>query len=197
MRRENADASESSSYFAWLKSSIKAAAFTSFFQKVLKYFRRFRLIRTLFTIFSYIFTFLGTGVALIIVSAIFLIIMPIFAVVIFAAVFLSVFKRKKVCAFMKEELNEKKVFVFIPPRDPKYYNSPFFVGNCRDMAKSENSAVIVVTPYFMDAKGINSHRAFLTLRKESDNIYTVRRYIFFTLRKRVLEKDTERNVYFY
>ncbi len=197
MRRENADASENGSYFAWLKGSLKAAVFTSFFQKALKYFRRFRLIRTLFTVFSYIFTFLGTGVALIIVSVIFLVIMPILAVFGFAAVFISVFKRKKVCAFMKHELSGKEVFIFFPPRDPKYYKCPFFVGNCQDMVKSENSAVIVVTPYFMAAKGINSHRAFLTVRKESDNIYTARKYIFFTLRKRVLEKNTKRTIYFY
>lgn len=197
MRRENADATENGSYFAWLKSSLRATAFTSFFQKALKYFRRFRLIRTLFTVFSYIFTFLGTGVALIIISVIFLVIMPILAIFGFAAVFISVFKRNKVCAFMNQELKDKKVFVFFPPRDPKYYKCPFFVGNCQDMANAENSAVIVVTPYFMLSEGIFSRHAFLTVRKESDNIYTVRKYIFFTLRKRVLERNTKRTVYFY
>lgn len=97
---------------------------------------------------------------------------------------------------MKERLAEKAVCIFFPAREPNFFDSCFFVGQCREMS-SNGYAVLVVTPFFISQKGISGNKMYLTVREDLDNVFMVRRYIFFALRRNVLERSVKKCIYFY
>ncbi len=185
------------SFTAWLRHIFKSTTPVKIFKRIYRYFRRFTLIRTVILVSSYIFTFLGTGIAFIVITAIFLVIMPLFALICFAFVFASLLDRKKTHKKMSEALGEKNVFVFLPARNDSFEKSNFFRGNCLELASKKDCAVLIVSPYYILKKGIGGKNFFFSVREESKNIYIIRRYAFFYLRKRLLDTSDRQTVYFY
>ena len=196
-RAENANAFLAGSFTAWIGHIFKSATPVKIFKRIYRYFRRITLIRTVIAVSSYILTFLGTGVAFLIVTALFLVIMPLLALVCFALVFASLFDRKKLYERMTKALNGKNVFVFIPSRSDGFDKSRFFRGNCLDLAKGKDRAVLIVSPYYIFKKVIGGKKLFFSVREESKNVYIVRRYAFFYLRKHLLDRSDGQTVYFY
>ena len=161
-----------------------------------KYFRRFRLIRTVFTVFSVVFTLLGTGLAVLVLTVISLVVLPVAVLCGFAVVFASAVLRRRAIRGIEGELRGKRVSVFFPEREGKGLDSTFLDGVCRRLA-DEGETVLVVTPYFISPSGLGGRGGFLAYRKESESVYLVRRYLFFALRKKLLETETERTVCYY
>ena len=98
---------------------------------------------------------------------------------------------------MSSLLDKKRIFVFLPIRTDRFEESSFFAGNCLDIASRKNCAVLIVSPYYISKKGIGENNFFFSVREESKNVYIVRKYAFFYLRKRILDRSQEQTVYFY
>ena len=94
-----------------------------------------------------------------------------------------------------KQLSGRRVFVFFSDRERESEKDSFFSGLCRDFAKAENSAVIVVSPFFFSSAALGEKKPYLNIRSPEDNLYICRRTSFFSLRRAVLSKlDT---VYFF
>ena len=96
---------------------------------------------------------------------------------------------------MSEALSAKNIFVFLPARNDE--ESSFFRGNCLEFASKKDCAVLIVSPYYIFKKGLGGKKFFFSLREDSKNVYIVRRYAFFYLRNRLLDKADRQTVYFY
>ncbi len=88
---------------------------------------------------------------------------------------------------LRQALDGKHIRVLIPARVTDPLRHIFFMENARAMATDENTAVLIVSPYSFSSRGINGRGAYLTARQEGENLYLVRRYYYFTLRRRVLD----------
>ena len=98
---------------------------------------------------------------------------------------------------MSVALDSKNVFIFLPTRADRFGESKFFKWNCLDFAKKKDCAVLIVSPYYIAKKGLTNEKFFFSVREEAKNVYTVRKYAFFHLRKRILDRSVSKTVYFY
>ncbi len=160
----------------------------------IKYFRRFRLIRTVFTVFSVVFALLGTGLAVLVLTVLSLVVLPLAVLFGFSAVFISTVFRRRALDELEPIVKGRRVSVLFPER--ARFESGFFEQLCRRFA-NEGEVVIIVTPCFVSAAGFGARRPFVTYREEAEGLYLVRRYLFFALRKRLLESKTERTVEYF
>ena len=90
---------------------------------------------------------------------------------------------------MKRQLEDRRVYVFFG------IDSPFGQGNAMSFAERENSAVLIVSPFWVSPRGLGRRKPYLNVRQERAHVYLIRRYFFFSLRKKLLTPDKTVLVY--
>ncbi len=64
----------------------------------------------------------------------------------------------------------------------------------KELAKEGNAAVLI-SPYWISPRGLRGKEFYFTIRMEEQNLYLIRRYYFFSLRKSVLREENTVIVY--
>ena len=155
-------------------------------KRLLAYVRKFRTVAFIFRVIGILITVLETGALVIFTTVIFLILLPILAALMLGILITARIDSRRANRTMKAALEGKKTYLFFLPREA----SAFFFSNAQSLA-AKGSAVILISPYWISAKGFQKGHFYFTVRQETKNIFLIRRYYFFSLRKRVLkEKNT-------
>lgn len=188
----------SDNYFTYLYKTVKLSSIYGIFDRLVTYFRRIRLIGTVVNVITFILTLLRTGTMIIVYGVLILLFIPITILLSALVPAFSMITSSKSNKLMKEQLSGKDVYIFNPSRSSDFEQSAFFSANVRSLAELDNSAVIVVSPYFL--KSIpNSTRENInfSISKDAPNIYFIRRYYYFVLFKKVLQKYCKELIYIY
>ena len=82
---------------------------------------------------------------------------------------------------MRTILEGREVYVLFLTK----HENPFLAQNAKSLAMQENCTVLIVSPYWISGRGLFAARFFCTVRKETENIYLVRRYYLFMLKRKV------------
>ena len=155
-------------------------------KRLLSYVRKFRTVAFILRVIGILVTVLETGALVILTTVVFLVLLPITAALMLGILVTARIDSMRANQKMKAALAGKKTYLLFLSRDP----SKFLFANAKSLAKDGN-AVVLVSPYWISPKGICKGRFYFTVRKERENLYLIRRYYFFSLRKRVLrEEDT-------
>lgn len=166
--------------FAYVCDIFTHAPLYSHWQNLLALFRRFRMFALILRVLTVVLTILQTGALVILSTAIFVVILPIMLILTIAILFTAFFNSRRSNRRMEELLADRRIYVlFLTERE-----NPFLTCNAKDLAVT--GAVIVVSPYWLSPKGLCRGKFYSTLRQEYPNVYLVRRYYFFNLRKHVL-----------
>ena len=181
----------------WISETVKKTLVWSVFDRLLSYFHQIRIVRLIFSVISYTVTILGTGVAFVIFATLVLFVLPFIALCAIAIVFISVLQRKKVCRQMSSLLSEKNVLVFLCDRNSDISQSAFGQKVVLDHAKDENCVSVIVSPYLISHKGLIRSDAYISFREEKENVFTVRKYVYFDLKRKVLEKKCANTIFFF
>ena len=163
---------------AWSQAPLYAR-----WQQFLLYFRRVRLVAYLFRASLFILTVLEAGILAVTATILLLLLLPplvLFAVGILLAVLIESPHRNH---YFWDQTMQKRIYVLFL-QDP---DSAFFKGNARSLA-SDDSIVIIVSPFWLSPRGIRGKSLYSTARREYKNVYIVRRYYYFTLKRHVLTK---------
>lgn len=195
LRRECATMLSKDSVSEWLSEAVKKTFVWSVFKKLISYFRQIRIVRIIIAVIGYTVTLLGTGVAFVIFATVALFILPIVALFTIAIIFISVLQRKKVCRQMEENLHGKNVLVFLCDKKTDIANS-FGKAIVLDHARKENCVVLIISPYLISPKGLESKESYISFRQEYENVYTVRKYVYFDLKRKILTKKCESTMFF-
>lgn len=169
-------------------ASVKEARPYRFWQRILTYVRRFRMISFVVRILGYLFAILQTGTLVLLTTALFFIILPILtavAAVLLTMAFLDVRKSRK---RMEREIGERRVYVF-------FNLGKFGAETAAELAKGENRICLSVSPYWLTAEGHRGNRFYLNVRREDEHFFLIRRYFFFHIRKKLLKSDRTVLVY--
>jgi len=159
------------------------------------WFSRLRILRLIIRVFSFFVAFLEAGIFFIIASSILLFVMPVLVLLYFGVYSAALIFRRYENKKLENKLSGRRVFVFFADRERESKENSFFSGLCKDFAKAENAAVIVVSPFFFSSTAFGEKKPYLNIRSPEDNLYICRRTSFFSLRRTVLSKlDT---VYFF
>ena len=147
----------------------------------LRIVRRFRTVSFFLKILSTVFAILETGALLILSTVFFLILLPIGTAFLLGVLLTALIGSKRTHQKLSNELAGKRVYVLFL-KDGK--ENTFLIQNAREL--STRGTVLLISPYWLAARGIYPHGFYCTARRESPHIFLVRRYYFFSLRRHVL-----------
>ena len=127
-------------------------------------------------------TVLQTGAFVLLSTALLLIVLPLLAATLSGILLTALVESNKSNRQLEQLLQGKQVYILFAPES----ETPFFRQNVASLAALPDRAVIVVSPYWISGKGLGKSAFYCTFRKASQNLYLVRRYYFFKLKKNVL-----------
>lgn len=165
--------------YAW--EVLSHAPVVSAWRSFLTYLRRFRTVAFVLRALTVLFAVLETGALVVLSTAIFLVLLP-FAVALMLGILLTALLESRRSNRMMAHALEGKTVLVLFASSPI---SPYQRGNAQELAE-RGYAVIVISPFLISPRGIRESGFYCTVRTEAKNLYLVRRYYFFSLRKRVL-----------
>ena len=157
-------------------------------QQLLSLMRRFRTAAFILRILTVVWTVLETGTLVIVATALFLVILPLAAALMLGILLTAWIESRRTNRRLSAEFAKKRICVLFfadePERDEDGH-TPFLSQNAQRLA-AEGFCVVVLSPYLISAKGLRHGTFYCTARLEYENVYLIRRYYFFSLRKHVL-----------
>ena len=169
-------------FFGYAYALFRRGAFYSAWLGVLKQLRRVRLIGLLIRILTFVLSLLQTGAFVLLTTVLLLILLPVGCALMLGILLTALIESGQTNRRLLRELTGKTVYVLFAHDPP----SPFLFQNAADLAMRENSAVLIVSPYWIKSVGMKKGRFYCTARQEASRIYLIRRYYFFSLKKHVL-----------
>lgn len=174
-------------FFGYLYDAITHTSIYAHWQHLLAWLRRFRTVAFVLRALTVLFAILETGALVVLSTAVFLVILPLAVALMLGILITAAVESIKSNRILSNRLQNQHVCVLFMPTDA----SPFFAQHAKSLAK-DGYSVIVVSPYLLLSKGVcqtDQKTAFYaTFRKETTNLYLIRRYYLFSLRKKVLSK---------
>lgn len=177
-------------FFGYLYDAVTHTSLYTHWQKMLSWARKFRAVSITWQVLTLLLAVLETGALVILSTALFLVILPILFALMLGILITAAIESGRTNRQMQKRLTEKQICVLFMPSDP----SPYFSRHARALA-TDGFCVLIVSPYFLSSRGLDipdratqKPRFYCTARREGKNLYLVRRYYFFSLRKNVLSK---------
>lgn len=175
------------SYFlGYLLARIKQAPLYSQWQELLTSFRRIRLLARLLKLLGFFFSVVETGTLVILSTALFLVILPVL-ILLMAGILLTAWIQSHHSNKIISRSLKKDTVVITFPEIPI---GGFQLQNLRDLA-ARGYTVLLISSRWISPAGIHPSPFYLTFRCEEDNLYLIRPYYFFSLRKRVLRSKKQ------
>ena len=176
---ENRKISKRSGALGDLREALIRARPYRLWKQLLVYLRRIRMISILIRVVSVIFSVLQTGALVLLTTAVLFILLPILLLLILVGTIAALADRRRSLRILERELTGKRVYVFFCIR------GGFGESNARALAREGNTTVLVVSPYWISPAAFGSHRPFVNLRREEEALFLIRRYFYFSVRKRL------------
>lgn len=179
-------------YLSYLLARLHATSVWGLWQKLLTMARRYRLLTTTLRVITMIITWLETSAFFLLYTTIFLVTSVPLMLGSLLMLIVGTFQHHRCNEELSATLTEQQIYVCVAAREGLLDEDSYFRGLVRDLAARDNSAVIVVSPFFWKSHGIGERRQYVTLRHESRNIYLIRRHYYFSLRRHVLRPNSNR-----
>lgn len=180
----------SSGYIDYLFRSLKGSNIYLTWKRLLKYFRRFRLLRTLYKILSLILVLLRTSALIILIALVLSVIIPLSALAFLAFPLISWIRSFRINKTIIPLVTGKDVFVILPPRSDAFARSEYLFRNASDIATRRDGLSIIVSPYFFSPATPMGYakKHYTNLIMNGSNVIVVRRYYYFSIKKKILSE---------
>ena len=171
----------------YLWQSLRQNSLWMLLGRWMEWFRRFRLVSFLLRLAALLWGILQTGAAVRLSTLLLLVALPLLLSWMLGILLTALLETKKSNRLLSAVTEGKSVYVLFLPRA----ESRFFAANAYDLSQREDRVVIAVSPYWLSSRGLRKGYFYCTVRKESDALYLVRPFYFFSLSRRVLaQRDT-------
>jgi len=167
-------------YFSYLLGCLREKSFFATAERAFKYFRNSLWVTRILKYGAIIYQYLQAGAFVLLYTAFFILIIPIFLAVTAVTLAIALILRKQ---------NADRILSAAAPqidiRIPK--DKDTFEKDDRFAPQSDkNVTVLVVSPFFLRKNGHGARQnMYICARKEADGVYLVRKYFFFYLRRRL------------
>ncbi len=194
----NAKLYSKKSYTTYLAGLIANTSFFRLYKRLLYIVRKYTFISTTLKIIAYILTFVQSGALFVLAASVSIISLPFTFIIGYSALAAALFGRRRLNKKLSKFFDGKNIFVMFPQRGNELNSDSFFSGNAKEFAKGENNAVIIVSPYFFSSRSISGKKkVFISAREEDENILTVKRHYYFTLKRKLLKTDMKKITFMY
>ena len=178
------------SFPAYAYDLVRSTQLVAAWQRILTLFRRVRLLTVTVRILTLLFSFLQAGTLLLLSTALLLVLLPLLLLALIVTLTVAFFQSGKSNRLLRERTSGRQIYVLFLDRE----HTPFFEGNVRSLAKGD-AVVLIVSPFWLSGKGLRKKGFYSTVRQEEKNVYLLRRYYFFSMKKQV--RALERACYLY
>ena len=145
--------------------------------------RRFRAVALTLRILTFLFAALQTGTLVLLSATLLLLVLPLLLLSALGVLFSAALASRRANRCLSRELADRCVYVIFPPS----LNSRFLHLHVTDL-RQRGYSVNVVSPYLFSTTGLFKKGFYTTVRREDHSIFLVRRYYFFSLKRKVLAK---------
>lgn len=167
--------------FGFLYGALTQTPIYAHWQHLLAYLRRFRTFVFIARVLTVLLGALQTGALVILSTAILLVLLPISLFLTVTVLLIARIRSRQANRRLHALIGIRSVCILFLSAS----HNPFLAQNARSLAE-DGRVVIVVSPYWISAKGVSKGKFYATFREESPQIFLVRRYYFFHLRRHVL-----------
>ena len=178
------------SYILFLFDTVTSTRGFELWDGVVGVFRRFRLISTTLRIAAVIISAIETGAAFILAAGIALALSPAIPLFLTAVTLDSAISGLGAVKEIRRIAADGAVTFVFPPRGALGRDRA--PGGYGSLALS--GTVIIVSPYLISARGDGGRGGYSSLRRERENVYIIRRRMYFVIRRRLgsifRKKDT-------
>ena len=178
------------SYILFLFDTVTSTRGFELWDGVVGVFRRFRLISTTLRIAAVIISAIETGAAFILAAGIVLALSPVILLFLTAVTLDSAISGLGAVKEIRRIAADGAVTFVFPPRGALGRDRA--PGGYGSLALS--GTVIIVSPYLISARGDGGRGGYSLLRRERENVYIIRRRMYFVIRRRLgsifIKKDT-------
>lgn len=174
---------EKRSFLSYAWASVRGSTLYAHWTGFLTYLRRFRTVALVLRVTSFVFAILETGALVILSTVIFVILFPLALALLLGILLAVLIEGRRTNRMLARMTEGKRVCVLFLQRSEE----AFLRWNACDLAK-RGYVVLVLSPYFVWRKGLGNRRFFCTATEVCGRVFLVRRYYFFSLRKRVLDQ---------
>ncbi len=168
-------------FFSDLYDRLRSTPLYLQWQHVLTLTRRFRAVALTVRIFTILFTALQTGTFVLLSATLLLATLPLLLIGIVAVLLAAALASRHTNRLLSQQLAKKRIYVIFP----EAINTPFLLQHVKDL-RAMGYAVILVSPYLLSPTGIAGKGFYTTAREEYDNVFLIRRYYYFSFKRRVL-----------
>ena len=197
VRAEHSVLSESRNFLEFLQKFIQGTRLFGIWERYIKYFRRFRIITTVFRVTPWILLAISTNTLLYVVAVVAVFLIPLVLLGLLSLIGSALLRYRGINEQMADKLRDRTVYVLFPLRGGEFASGSFWRANARDLAARDASSVIVVSPYLISPRGLTDGNFYFNVRTEDEDIFLVRRHYFFSLRKNVLTRCVGRLILIY
>lgn len=189
--------SENQTYLSFTLGLFQSSRLFRVWERYVKYFRRFRFVTTAMRLLPWILLLISTNTLLYAIAAVAVILVPLLVLTILSLVASAPIRHRSMNDRMAKHLFEKTVYVIFPERAKEFAGAAFWKANVLDLAADSDARVVIVSPFLLSPRGLNENRFYFNARRETPNVFLVRRHYFFSLRRNVLIPLVKRLILIY
>lgn len=180
-------------FAAYLVSSLKDNSFFLYYQRVIYFLKKYTVIRATLGILAFLWAFLQSSALFVLFTGTMAITLPLTLIFSYVALIFTFNQRRKLNRAILSKAKNKKITVLFPSKGRAFEKGSYFGAMVADISKNEDTIVIIVSPYFFSPKTILSYRKkpYLNAGDIISNIITVRKHYYFSLKKHLLDHNTD------
>lgn len=174
----------STSYPHYLLSTLHQSSAYRGWMRLLTYFRRFRLVSVIIRIATNLLTIIETSALLIVAATVFIVTLPLLLAVLLVAAVAVAIDGSRCNRRLAPLICDKQIFVFFPTHPAR--RGGVLHATLAQLASDPRNAVFAVSPYPVSSALFGRRQAYFIQARSEENIFFIRKYYFFMLRRGVL-----------
>lgn len=175
---------EDNNYPLYLWNSLHYTVFYNRSVEFFTNFRRYRIASKVIIFLSTLFAVLGTSAFLFLGLLTALCVVPVFTLSVSGTALLGLPARHAQTKKFRDILRTcDRVILYFPPAIPHEKHPAFSNGLFRETMCKPNTVVFIISPCLWATRGFGGHGFYTNARKESENVFLLRRHYFFSLRR--------------
>ncbi len=182
--RKNREISARRNAFFDIFRAVSGNGIVRLWMEILAFLRRFRMLRIVFQVIGWLIAVLQAGTLIVLTTVVFFFLLPLLAILLVVIPLITLLDRHKSKQRLSEAFSDSREVVFI------FSDGPVVFQSAVELAESGNRTVLLVSPHWLSGRATDGSpaRFYVNMRQESEQVFLIRRYFYYCVRKSVKDK---------
>lgn len=182
----------SSSYPKYIYRMIRQSSPFRIWTRIMTYFRRFRVVSVILRFSAQIIAIIETSAILLVAATAFLITIPVMLVMLIVALIAALTRGRSLNRQLEHQLKGKHIFIFFPTSSPAPGYGSVLHATVEQLCRDSDNMIFVVSPHTVSSRVFGQCRLFFMARQPQENVFYIRKFYYFMLRRKLLRDISER-----